>query len=85
MSAPGSCVQLLPLCSTPKVATREGMTGANAYMNIVGVGLWFASGQSLSFPNSTRVQQKGMNEQGLVKANTFTKGFACSTPASCPA
>ena len=80
-----SCVELLPLCSTPKVATREGATGANAYMNLIGVGLWFASGQTITSPNSSGVQDKSRTYQGTVKPNTFSKGFACNTPGSCPA
>lgn len=80
-----ACITLLPLCSVPRVATREGATGANAYMNLIGVGLWFASGQTLSFPNSTMVQDKSRTYQGLVKPDTFSKGFSCNVPAACPA
>lgn len=79
-----SCVQLLPLCSIPKVATREGMTGATAYGNFVGIGLWFASGQTLEFPNSTAVQDKSKIYTGTVKPDTFTKGFAGLSSAACP-
>lgn len=79
-----SCVQLLPLCSIPKLATRDGLTGANAYKNIIGVGLWFASGQTLSFPNSTGVQDKSRTYVGTVKPDTFTKGFAGVASAACP-
>ena len=80
-----ACVQLLPLCSIPRVATREGMTGATAYGNFVGIGLWFASGQTLSFPNSTAVQDKSKTYVGTVKPNTFSKGFAGIANAACPA
>jgi len=79
-----ACVTLLPLCSTPKVATREGATGANAYMNLIGVGLWFASGQTLSFPAAEIPQDQSRTYQGTVKPNTFSKGFACNVPAACP-
>lgn len=80
------CVQLLPLCSIPKVATREGATGAYAYGNWVGFSqLWFASGQSLAFPNSTAAQDNSRTYQGTVKPNTFSKGFSCSVPGACPA
>lgn len=80
-----ACVELLPLCSTPRLATREGMTGANAYGNFIGIGLWFASGQTLTFPSASAVQDKSRTYAGTVKPNTFSKGFSCSVPASCPA
>lgn len=80
-----SCVQLLPLCSIPKLATREGMTGANAYGNYIGIGLWFASGQQLTFPSASLVQDKSRTYVGTVKPDTFSKGFACSVPGACPA
>lgn len=80
-----SCVSLLPLCSTPVLATREGMTGAYAYGNWIGVGLWFASGQQLTFPRSTLAQDQSRTYVGTVKPDTFSKGFACNVPAACPA
>lgn len=80
-----SCVTLLPLCSTPKLATREGMTGATAYKNVVGIGMWFASGQTLTFPNSTHVQDKSRTYVGTVKPDTFSKGFSWNVPGACPA
>jgi len=80
-----ACVSLLPLCSTPKLATREGMTGATAYGHFVGLGLWFASGQTLTFPGSTAVQDKSRVYNGLAKPDTFSKGFGCNVPGSCPA
>jgi len=80
-----SCVQLLPLCSTPVLATREGQTGANAYGNYIGIGLWFASGQTLAFPSAQGVQDKSRTYVGTVKPNTFTKGFSCYVPGTCPA
>lgn len=81
----GSCVQLLPLCSTPKLATRDGLTGANAYLNLVGLGIWFASGQTLTFPNSSAVQDKSRTYAGLIKPDTYSKGFSCNVPGACPA
>jgi hypothetical protein len=87
-----SCVQLLPLCSTPKVATRESMTGATAYMNLIGGnpdgagnGYWFASGQRFFNPGSQAVQDASRTYQGTVKPDTYTKGFSCLVPAACPA
>ncbi len=79
-----ACVELLPLCSTPKVATREGLTGATAYMNLIGVGIWYASGAQLTFPSSQAPQDQSRTYQGTIKPNTFTKGFPCNVPAACP-
>ena len=79
-----ACVELLPLCSTPRVATREGHTGATAYMNLIGVGIWFASGAQLAFPSAQGAQDQSRTYQGTVKPNTFSKGFACNVPAACP-
>lgn len=80
-----SCVQLLPLCSVPKVATRVGATGATAYLNAVGLGIWFASGQTFFNPSSQGVQDKSRTYLGTVKPDTFSKGFACNVPGTCPA
>lgn len=79
-----SCVSLLPLCSTPAIATREGQTGANAYLNIVGVGIWYASGQQFAFPNSLIAQDQSRTYVGTAKPNTFSKGFCGSSQAACP-
>lgn len=82
----GSCVSLLPLCSIPKLATREGMTGATAYGNWVGFNaLWFASGQNVAFPSASAVQDKSRVYTGTVKPDTYSKGFSCNVPAACPA
>lgn len=83
MASPG-CVQLLPLCSTPRVATREGATGANAYLNALGLGIWFASGQTFSNPSSQGLQDRSRTYQGLTRPDTFTKGFSYGVPATCP-
>lgn len=81
-----ACVELLPLCSIPKMATRDGLTGANAYMNLIpDVGMRFASGQVVTFPNAAIPQDNSRTYQGTWKPNTFTKGFTCSVPAVCPA
>lgn len=80
------CVQLLPLCSIPKMATRDNLTGATAYMNLIpDVGIWFASGQQLSFPAASIPQDNSRTYQGTVKPDTFSKGFSCRVPAVCPA
>lgn len=79
------CVELLPLCSIPKVATRTGLTGANAYLNALGLGIWFASGQTFSNPSSQGLQDRSRTYQGLVKPDTFRKGFDYGVQAACPA
>ncbi len=79
-----SCVKLLPLCSIPKVATREGMTGATAYGNFVGLGPWYASGQTMAFPRASAVQDKSKTYVGTVKPDTFNKGFYGIEQAACP-
>lgn len=83
--ASGTCVTLLPLCSNPKVATREGQTGASAYMNIIGVGIWYASGQQVNTAVASGPQDLSRTYVGTVKPDTYSKGFSCNVPAACPA
>lgn len=78
------CVQYLPLCSPGKIALREGQTGANAYINVVGLGPWYASGQQFAFPSAKALQDNTRTATGTVKPNTFNKGFAGIGTASCP-
>lgn len=66
-------VELLPLCSIPKVATREGHTGANAYANRIGTGPWYANGQVASNLNDRAPQDKSRTFQGSYKPDTFSK------------
>lgn len=80
-----SCIKLLPLCSTPVMATREGHTGATAYLNTVGLGIWYASGQRYAFPNSQAPQDRSRTYVGTHKPDTFSKGFAGQSYAACPA
>lgn len=79
-----ACVQLVPLCSTPVIATREGHTGKYAYLNLPGGGFWFASGQQLTFPRSQIPQHSSANFLGTQKPNTFTKGSQGFAYAACP-
>lgn len=85
MAQGSGCVELLPLCTIPKVATREGLTGATAYMNLIGVGLWFASGQTATFPSAEGAQDNSRVYTGQAKPDTFTKGFVTPQNAACPA
>jgi len=79
-----ACVQLLPLCSPPKQALREGQAGANAYINLIGVGPWYASGQTVTAPSASKAQDSSRTYNGTVKPDTFSKGFAGYSTASCP-
>lgn len=81
--ASASCVELLPLCSATKVSAREGQVGAVFYSNFIGIGFWSPSGGTLSFPNSQAVQDKSKTYLGLVKPDTFSKGFSCDVPGAC--
>jgi hypothetical protein len=78
-----ACVQLLPLCSVPRIASREGDTGQYAYGNFVGLGIYFFSGQTFSNPTSSAAQDQSRTYIGTVKPNTFRKGFACAVPSAC--
>lgn len=66
-------MQLLPLCSLPKLATRDGYAGASARLLLPFLGYWFASGQEYTFPNSTIPQSTGMTLSGTIKPDTFQK------------
>lgn len=79
-----SCIKLLPLCSVPKVADREGRTGQFAYINAVGLGIRFASGQQFSAPGSVATQDTSRTYTGTVKPDTFDKGFPTYAVAECP-
>lgn len=70
-------VELLPLCSIPKIAIRDGFTGAFARLWLpfynLGSGEWFASGQQYTFPTGTAPQQAGLTEQTTNQKNPFVK------------
>jgi hypothetical protein len=70
-----SSVQLLPLCSTPKLAIRDGLTGATARLLLpfYTYGYWFASGQQYTFPKSEVAQASGLVSRGTNQADTFVK------------
>lgn len=76
-------VELLPLCSVPKLAIRDGYTGATARLLLpfYSYGYWFASGQQYTFPGSESTQQLGMTENGLRQSNSFVKAAGvCLNP-----
>jgi hypothetical protein len=69
---------LLPLCSSQKIATRDGQTGALARLLLPFFGYWYASGQQFAFPNSTIAQDRSRTLNGTSKPSTFVK-----TPGVC--
>lgn len=80
------CVQLLNTSQLPRLADREGRVGGFAYGNFVGIGPWYASGQTV-VPTSTsqKAQDLTRTVNGTVKPDTFQKGFPCSGSSACPA
>lgn len=64
---------LLPLCSIPKVATRDGWVGASARLLLPFYGYWFASGQTISFPGSTVAQDTSVAVNGTAKPDVYQK------------
>lgn len=66
---------LLPLCSVPRLATRDGNAGiyAKLLLPFYTPGWWFASGQVPTFPNSTIAQDRSITLGGQAKPNDFVK------------
>lgn len=81
MASP-SIGNLLPLCSSEKVAIRDGYAGANARLFIPfldeGNGYWFASGQIPTFRGATVPQDGSRTLAGVSRPDTFMKD--CCTP-----
>lgn len=64
---------LLPLCSVPAVADRDGNAGANAKFLLPFYGYFMASGQILTFPNAVRKQRHTMRIGGSTMPDTYQK------------
>lgn len=64
---------LLPLCSIPPVADRDGDAGATAKFYLPFYGYWNVSGEVYSFPNNYVPQDKTMRLGGSSQPNTFQK------------
>jgi hypothetical protein len=64
---------LLPLCSIPKMATRDGWAGSAARLLLPFYGYWFASGMELTFPASEIVQDTKMTANGIHMTDTYSK------------
>lgn len=70
-------VQLYPLCSLQKIASRDGWTGANAHIPLMyyteGQGQYFFSGKQYTFPGSVLPQQQGLTNPATNQKNPFVK------------
>ncbi len=70
-------VSLLPLCSIPKLATRDGMSGQYARLLLpfydLSSGYWFASGQQFTFPGTEVAQDRSITLGGVRQADTYVK------------
>lgn len=71
---------LLPLCSIPTVADRDGNAGANAKFLLPFYGYWSASGQVLTFPLASISQSHEMRVGGVSMPDTYQKD--CCTCAA---
>lgn len=72
---------LLPLCSVPKLATRDGWAGENAHLLLPFYGYWYADGKQLAFPESTAVQNPARTISGEYKNLPFNKAAGvCISP-----
>lgn len=68
-------VELLALCSTPKIAVRDGYVGASARLLLpfYRYGYWFASGQQYTFAGSELPQASGLVSRATRQTNPFVK------------
>ncbi len=74
-------MQLVPLCSIPHVAIRNGQAGRNAHLVIPGYGFWFADGKQYNFLNSQVAQEKSQAIGGTYKNIPFKKSaLVCIVP-----
>lgn len=66
---------LLPLCSVPKLAMRDGWVGATAriLLPFYSYGYWFASGQQYEWPSANVIQDPSMTMTGTTKPDNFIK------------
>lgn len=64
---------LVPLCSIPVVATKDGNSGVFAKLLLPFYGYWFANGSTYTWPNSTRAQDHSRTIHGVNMQDTFQK------------
>ena len=59
----------LPLCSIPKLVSKDGWTGPNAhiYLPFSAAGFYFFSGDTYNFPGSTVAQDQSRTFGGVSK------------------
>lgn len=74
------CKPLLPLCSIPTVADKDGNAGANAKFLLPFYGYWAASGQVYTFPLGNAVQDQSMRMGGVSQPDTFQKDCCTCSP-----
>lgn len=75
------CKPLLPLCSIPTVADKDGNAGANAKFLLPFYGYWAASGSVYTFPLGNAVQDPATVISGVSQPDTFQKD--CCTCSAC--
>ncbi len=77
-------VALLPVCSNPKVAIKDGYTGAFARLYLIGYpySYWFASGQQYTWPSATIAQDNSIRFSGLRQPDTYRKDCCDPLPGA---
>lgn len=74
-------INLLPLCESPRVATRDGWAGQNAHLFLPFYGYWYADGKVLTFPRSQVAQNPALTISGEYKTLPFHKAAGvCISP-----
>lgn len=69
--------QLLPLCSIPRLVSRDGNAGNNAHIYLPFCGYHFFDGSVRTFPGGNVEQDSSPVLTGNSKTGVFTKGFSC--------
>lgn len=75
---------LLPLCSVPTVAAKDGMAGVSAKFYLPFYGYWTASGEVLTWPAQELPQDKTMRIGGSSMPETFQKDCCTCYPGDDP-
>lgn len=74
------CKPLLPLCSIPPVADRDGDSGAGAKFYLPFYGYWTVSGEVLTWPSQEVAQDKTMRLGGVSSPDSFQKDCCTCSP-----
>lgn len=66
---------LIPMCSTPKQASRDGLAGPNAsiFLPYYGYVRYFFNGKQYSAPNTLVAQDNKMTLTGLTQVPNYKK------------